>query len=748
MKSKIAIISKVLILNIVACIFSLSPEGSGWKGWGGAFLNKMKIIFFSVGILLLFGMGEAALAQVPTALGSYQWVKGFGSFNQQGITDEMVNAIKLDNEGNTIVCGRVMGYTYVQGLGGNKDSLISNRWQNANNFQGFISKYDCSGNLLWFRELNDSVNGTEIYDIVIDSLNNIYALGTCEAGGENIYFNDSLFAPYSFPSPFQGPVILLALNKNGNMKWNYLQPIISNTNNFSISPQSQNASRNAMANLMVLHKDTISILAHSGSTQGSITIGTVTIKQGYSLIRFTTNGALADAVWLDSMGYCTGFGIDSKGDYIAGINFMTPINKFLDSTFTRPTASFFNQFSTIIKFNRHHVIRHIEFGDSTACYNGDFSNLGNGLNLKGKGRTGLKMFGNYTLKTKSALWGANTLSGAILHFEDLFNYKWTACSDSSYSMGGFNSCTQDVNGDIYTDVAFNQYLKYQNLIVTTPAMGANSFLIKIKRFTELIENRLPDFTILNANTSSSYIRIQNFLTTKLGNIYLSGNLKNNQVIVGIDTAKYYGGNNDMFVIRYGNPCSNSAPIIAAGTPSGLVAKCNGTSISLSWQKLNNGEDKYYIYRSLAATSGFVKIDSVAPTTNTYTDANVVTKTNYWYAVSSHNIVGEGYLSMVDSARLCDDIGGISNLNATQLAGQLYPNPTTGEFNLFIQSSEINATAQLQISNYVGQVILNKTVSLKNSNNFKLDVSDYAGGIYLVTLKTAQSRYSEKLILVK
>ncbi|MFM2048348.1 MAG: hypothetical protein RI955_896, partial [Bacteroidota bacterium] len=102
-------IISILALNIPSCIFSLS-FGEGW--------------------------GEAVFAQVPTAPGSYQWVKGFGSANQTSGQDEMVNAMKLDNEGNIIVCGRVMGYTNVQGLGGKKDSLISNRWQNANNFQG------------------------------------------------------------------------------------------------------------------------------------------------------------------------------------------------------------------------------------------------------------------------------------------------------------------------------------------------------------------------------------------------------------------------------------------------------------------------------------------------------------------------------------------------------------------------------------------------------------------------------------
>ena len=690
---------------------------------------KKIVTLFIISIVANYNI-STLLAQVPTAPGSYQWVKGFGSANQMNGSDEQIRTMKLDNAGNIVVCGRIMGYPHIQGLGGKKDTMINNRWQNANNFHGYISKYDCNGNLLWYKELNDSINNTDIYDFVIDSLDNIYFLGRCPLALDNIYFGDSLIQESTFNPPplYVGPSILAKVDKNGHMKWFWaapnwlpdvyiLEPGRAPEHNGTVNP-----------NTMILWNDTIHILSYAGGSSGPMTFYGVTTQTGINISRFTTSGKLVDASLLHvNNNPVNGFGIDKDGNYIASVNFYGTVNQFLDSTFSRSTASQFNPLSTIIKFNRHHVIRHIEFGDSTACYNGDFSNLSNGLNLKGKGRTGLKMYGNYTLKTKSAVWGANTYSNAVLHFEDLSNYKWTACADSSYSMGGFNTSTQDVNGGIYTDVAFNQYLKYQNLVATTPPMGANSFLIKIKRTPEVIENRLPDFTILNPNTSSSYVRIQNFIIDKLGNIYMSGNLSNNQVIVGTDTAKYYGGNNDMFIIKYGNVCGNNMPMIAAGTPGGLVAKCNGTAISLSWQKLNNGEDKYYIYRSFAANSGFVKIDSVQPTINTYTDANVLSKTNYWYAISSHNIVGEGYLSQADSARLCDDtLGGFVGSVAAQYQLSVYPNPTK-ELLVVSCKSIVNTIA---ITNVVGQH-QNVKVEKLNTNDFRLTTEYLPSGIYFI-----------------
>jgi hypothetical protein len=336
-----------------------------------------------------------------------------------------------------------------------------------------------------------------------------------------------------------------------------------------------------------------------------------------------------------------------------------------------------------------------------------------------------------------------------MNYSNISKFNWGISYDSSYSCNGFRSLAKDINGDIYSRLPFNEYVKLGQLTETTPIGGYNDILLKISSNSGKLKNKYPFLNLQNSNTYSTRTAYQNIVIDQLGNVTLSGNLNNNQVIVGTDTAKYYGGNNDMFVMRYGNPCSNTTPLIAAGTPSGLLAKCNGTSLKASWQLLNNNEDKYYIYRSLSASGPFVKYDSVIPPTTTYIDAAVVSKTNYWYAISSHNIVGEGYLSLADSARLCDDtLNGMANVNTSQIAGQLYPNPTTDEVSLLVQTTEINATAQLQITNYIGQLLLDKTVILKSYNNFKIDVANYAGGIYLVTLKTPQSRYSEKLIVVK
>ncbi|MFM2047498.1 MAG: hypothetical protein RI955_44, partial [Bacteroidota bacterium] len=480
--------SKLLVLNILGCIFSFS-FGEGW--------------------------GEAS-AQVPTAPGTYQWVKGFGSANQITGQDEIVSAMKFDHAGNIIVCGRVAGYSHIQGLGGKKDSILFNRWQNANNLQGFIAKYDCNGNLLWFKQLQDSINPSEIYDFVVDSSDNIYFFGNSNLGGENIYYDDSLIAPYSFNPPIVGTTILMKINPSGKFNWIWAQPY-NVANSIFFQPINQNSNGTVRPNSMVLYHDTINIISPSGSFSSPITINGISIYDGLNLFRFSTIGHLIDAIRLDSINdRLGGYGIDKDGNYIAVINFVYPTNKFLDSTYNRPTASGFNQLSTVIKFNRHHVLRHIEFGDSTESFYGNFSNLQNGFNLIGGGRTGLKIYSNYVLPLKTLLWGANTTSNAALHFEDISSYKWTACPDSSHSLGGFNSISSDGNGDVYSDIAFNEYIRYKTLIAFTAAFGANDFLLKLSRKSGNPMSRQPNFNTTISNSSTNSVRLQNFLINEKG----------------------------------------------------------------------------------------------------------------------------------------------------------------------------------------------------------------------------------------
>jgi hypothetical protein len=76
--------------------------------------------------------------------------------------------------------------------------------------------------------------------------------------------------------------------------------------------------------------------------------------------------------------------------------------------------------------------------------------------------------------------------------------------------------------------------------------------------------------------------------------------------------------------------------------------------------------------------------------------------------------------------------------------QIYPNPSTGKVNLFLDKD--HTFNQISILNISGQQILTENISQKDSNQFSFDLSDYPAGIYFVQLTGKNITEVIKLIL--
>jgi hypothetical protein len=86
--------------------------------------------------------------------------------------------------------------------------------------------------------------------------------------------------------------------------------------------------------------------------------------------------------------------------------------------------------------------------------------------------------------------------------------------------------------------------------------------------------------------------------------------------------------------------------------------------------------------------------------------------------------------------------GINELNGTANNGvSVYPNPNNGSFSI---SSEENL--KLNLVNELGQVI--RTIELKASNNYKVDISDLSGGIYFIVGERNGAKVNQKIIVTK
>jgi len=73
--------------------------------------------------------------------------------------------------------------------------------------------------------------------------------------------------------------------------------------------------------------------------------------------------------------------------------------------------------------------------------------------------------------------------------------------------------------------------------------------------------------------------------------------------------------------------------------------------------------------------------------------------------------------------------------------KIYPNPASG--NVTIEMLDLNSSYTLTITNIMGQVV---TSMNGNINKVNLNVSEYAPGIYIVNIRTANAVTSQKLIV--
>ena len=110
--------------------------------------------------------------------------------------------------------------------------------------------------------------------------------------------------------------------------------------------------------------------------------------------------------------------------------------------------------------------------------------------------------------------------------------------------------------------------------------------------------------------------------------------------------------------------------------------------------------------------------------------------------SAGNIIRDGGFSLeVHNART-----GVSE-NANQITITIYPNPTTGIFQLAMGNGQLTSAATLSIYNVVGEKIYVKDSKQLNAS-VTIDLSDQPNGIYFMQLKTEQNTITKKIIINK
>lgn len=92
---------------------------------------------------------------------------------------------------------------------------------------------------------------------------------------------------------------------------------------------------------------------------------------------------------------------------------------------------------------------------------------------------------------------------------------------------------------------------------------------------------------------------------------------------------------------------------------------------------------------------------------------------------------------------CQELCGISSIDENGIELSIYPNPSSGLFNIQFNTDEGNV--ELLVTNILGNKVFSTSLNTKEQNNILLDLSNYPQGIYNLTLKTTMEIKTYKLV---
>ncbi|MDZ4757318.1 MAG: T9SS type A sorting domain-containing protein [Bacteroidota bacterium] len=167
-----------------------------------------------------------------------------------------------------------------------------------------------------------------------------------------------------------------------------------------------------------------------------------------------------------------------------------------------------------------------------------------------------------------------------------------------------------------------------------------------------------------------------------------------------------------------------------------INKGQGNNWNLIWSHYEGIQfASYNIYRG-TSSAGLSLLTTIASNLNSYTDVNPPTG-NLYYQIEVVNLQGcapsqktYSYSSTKSNIANINQIG-IENVYHTKYS--VFPNPTNGQINIQASKKLINATIKLY--NITGQLIIQK--SNLSGDNFNMDLSGYARGIYILEINEGE-----------
>jgi len=176
----------------------------------------------------------------------------------------------------------------------------------------------------------------------------------------------------------------------------------------------------------------------------------------------------------------------------------------------------------------------------------------------------------------------------------------------------------------------------------------------------------------------------------------------------------------------------------AATPEGEVDICTNSTVSSEYTTTGATGATSYAWEISPAEAGTISGEDMTGT---------VEWTENWegtayITVKGMNDCGEGGFSAQTEVvcSICTGIDEVASIDGVKI----YPNPSTGQFN--IKFSQNIGVTEVQVVNLLSDVVYSAKTETSNGNTLEIDLQDYADGVYFVKLKNNTTESIQKIVI--
>ena len=175
----------------------------------------------------------------------------------------------------------------------------------------------------------------------------------------------------------------------------------------------------------------------------------------------------------------------------------------------------------------------------------------------------------------------------------------------------------------------------------------------------------------------------------------------------------------------------------------IVEVCTDNTATFEWLEVQDAEsyDFYLLGEKYMEVVGTSTTNSITITLDNYLDP-------IWYAVSAKNATEKWEGLRSDAVNyLGGELNCILGVNETILNNlSMYPNPANEEVFVVFESTLVNETFEITITNSLGQVLQRISDSPDSSHKIPFNVEGFTSGLYFITISSEGYSSTRKLVV--